>query len=166
MIAPEEDKVMVRISKLISNSLLTSPFLEPLLVALVDEKENDYYGSLMKSIVDYILMDPMERKRLFIDSVPRMFPQRVIRAPVPWHSAYRNAKKWNEEHLHSVNPMMLSLKDLWFTEFQDLRFVRTAELLAGKLPLQPDEYWIAIQNHCQEARQILLNKWNLSCSQS
>ncbi|XP_069920753.1 dynein axonemal heavy chain 3 isoform X2 [Oryctolagus cuniculus] len=165
MIAPEEDKVMVRISKLISNSLLTSPFLEPLLVALVDEKENDYYGSLMKSIVDYILMDPMERKRLFINSVPRMFPQRVIRAPVPWHSAYRNAKKWNEEHLHTVNPMMLSLKDLWFTEFQDLRFVRTAELLAGKLPLQPDEYWIAIQNHCQEARQILLNKWIPACAQ-
>ena len=50
MIAPEEDKVMVRISKLISNTLLTSPFLEPLMAALVKEKENDYYSSLMKSI--------------------------------------------------------------------------------------------------------------------
>lgn len=67
-------------------------------------------------IVDYILMDPIERKRLFIENIPRMFPQRVIRAPVPWHSVYRNAKKWNEEHLHTVNPMMLSLKELWFTE--------------------------------------------------
>lgn len=67
-------------------------------------------------IVDYILMDPMERKRLFIESIPHMFPQRVIRAPVPWHSVYRNAKKWNKEHLHIVNPMMLSLKDLWFQE--------------------------------------------------
>lgn len=50
MIAPEEDKVMVRISKLISNTLLTSPFLEPLMAALVEEKETDYYSSLMKSI--------------------------------------------------------------------------------------------------------------------
>lgn len=50
MIAPEEDEVMVRILKLISNSLQTSPFLEPLLSALVDEKKNDYYESLMKSI--------------------------------------------------------------------------------------------------------------------
>lgn len=32
MIAPEEDKVMVRISKLISNRLLTNPFLEPLMI--------------------------------------------------------------------------------------------------------------------------------------
>lgn len=66
--------------------------------------------------VDYILMDPMERKRLFIESVPRAFPQRTIRAPVPWHSVYRNAKKWNEEHLYTVNPMILALEELWFAE--------------------------------------------------
>ncbi|XP_044246158.1 dynein axonemal heavy chain 3 [Ursus arctos] len=165
MIAPEDDEVMHRISKLISNTLLTSPFLEPLMIVLVKEKENDYYSSLMKSIVDYILMDPTERKRLFIENIPRMFPQRVIRAPVPWHSVYRNAKKWNEEHLHTVNPMVLSLKELWFKEFRDLRFVRTAELLAGKLPLQPHEYQDVIQKHCMEARQILLNKWIPTCAQ-
>jgi hypothetical protein len=50
MIAPEEDQVMIRISKLISNKLLTKPALEPLVAALSDEKENDYYYSLMKSI--------------------------------------------------------------------------------------------------------------------
>ncbi|XP_038526379.1 dynein heavy chain 3, axonemal isoform X1 [Canis lupus familiaris] len=165
MIAPEEEEVMHRISKLISNTLLTSPLLEPLVILLVKEKENDYYSSLMKSIVDYILMDPTERERLFIKNIPHVFPQRVIRAPVPWHCVYRNAKKWNEEHLHTVNPMMLSLKELWFAEFQDLRFVRTAELLGGKLPLQPHEYWDVIQKHCMEARQILLNKWIPTCAQ-
>ncbi|XP_072798825.1 dynein axonemal heavy chain 3 isoform X1 [Vicugna pacos] len=165
MIAPEEDKVMARISKLISNTLLTSPLLEPLMTGLVEEKENDYYSSLMKSIVDYILMDPTERKRLFIESIPRTFPQRVIRAPVPWHSVYRSAKKWNEEHLYTVNPMILSLKELWFAEFRDLRFVRTAELLAGKLPLLPHEYQNVIQKHCREARQILLSKWIPTCAQ-
>lgn len=50
MIAPEEDEVMFRISKLISNTLLTSPFLAPLMIILVKEKENDYYSSIMKSI--------------------------------------------------------------------------------------------------------------------
>nr|XP_019607160.1 PREDICTED: dynein heavy chain 3, axonemal [Rhinolophus sinicus] len=165
MIAPEDGQVMVRISKLISNTLLTSPFLEPLVNDLVEEKKNDYYSSLMKSIVDYILMDPAERKRLFIESVPRTFPQRVIRAPVPWHSVYRNARQWNEEHLHTVNPMMLGLEELWFAEFKDLRFVRTEELLAGKLPLQPQEYRDVIQKHCMEARQILLNKWIPTCAQ-
>ncbi|XP_042545793.1 dynein axonemal heavy chain 3 [Dipodomys spectabilis] len=165
MIAPEEDQVLVRISKLIPNTLLTNPTLEPLIIALVKEKEHDYYYSLMKSIVDYILMDPMEKQRLFIESLPRVFPLRVIRAPVPWHTVYQNAKKWNEEHLHTVNPMMLQLKELWFSDFKDLRFVRTAEILEGKLPLQPKEYWDVIQKHCMEARQILLNSWIPTCAQ-
>lgn len=47
---------------------------------------------------------------------------------------------------------------LSFGRFRDLRFVRTAELLAGKLPLQPHEYQDVIQKHCMEARQILLTK--------
>ncbi|XP_012645608.2 dynein axonemal heavy chain 3 [Microcebus murinus] len=165
MIASQKDEVMVRISKLISNTLITSPPMEHLLAALVEEKEKDYYSSLMKSIVDYILMDPMERKRLVIEGIPRTFPQRVIRAPVPWHSVYKSAKKWNEEHLHTVNPMMLCLKELWFAEFRDLRFVRTAELLEGKLPLLPHEYQDVIQKHCMEARQILLSKWIPTCAQ-
>ena len=50
MIAPEEDEVMRRISKLTSNTLLTRPLLEPLMTILMKEKENDYYTSLMKSI--------------------------------------------------------------------------------------------------------------------
>lgn len=50
MIAPEEDEVMARISRLISNTLLTSPFLEPLVNVLREEKKSDYYSSLMKSI--------------------------------------------------------------------------------------------------------------------
>ncbi|KAM7329251.1 hypothetical protein ACRRTK_010864 [Alexandromys fortis] len=165
MIAPEDEEVMVRIYKLIPKVLLATPALEPLQVALRTEKERDYYCSLMKSIVDYILMDPMEKKRLFIESIPRLFPHRVIRAPVPWHNVYQSAKKWNEEHLHTVNPMMYNLKELWFTEFKDLRFVRTADLLAGKLPLLPNEYQDVIRKHCQEARQILLSKWIPTCAQ-
>ncbi|XP_036135820.1 dynein heavy chain 3, axonemal [Molossus molossus] len=165
MIAPEEDEVLARISRLIPDPLLTSPFLEPMVNVLLEEKENDYYNSLMKSIVDYILMDPVERKRLFIDSIPRMFPQRTIRAPVPWHCVYRNTRRWNEEHLHTVNPVVLSLEDLWFSEFRDLRFVRTAELLAGKLPLQPHEYQDVIRKQCMEARQVLLDTWIPTCAQ-
>ncbi|XP_060028831.1 dynein axonemal heavy chain 3 isoform X1 [Erinaceus europaeus] len=164
MIAAEEADMMVRILKLISYTLLKSPPLEPLITALTEEKEQDYYRSIMKSIVDYILMDPAEKSRLFIKSIPHVFPQRVIRAPVPWHGVYMNAKKWNEEHLYTVNPIMLSLKKLWSSEFRNLRFVRTAELLAGTLPLQPYEYNSVIQQHCMEARQILLNKWIPTCA--
>ena len=58
-------------------------------------------------------------------------------------------------HYCLLSPGRFSLS---FGRFKDLRFVRTAELLAGRLPLQPHEYWDVIQKHCMEARQILLNK--------
>lgn len=65
-----------------------------------------------------------------------------------------------EPILHDLSLSMSQLRwfPRFFGRFRDLRFVRTAELLAGKLPLQPHEYRDVIQKHCTEARHILLNK--------
>ncbi|XP_074064394.1 dynein axonemal heavy chain 3 isoform X6 [Macrotis lagotis] len=165
MIAQQDEDILDRILKLIPSYLLKNPNLETLLKNLVEENEQDYYSSLMKDIVDYILMDPREKERLFITNIPHMFPQRIIRAPVPWYKEYKTAKLWNEEHLFIVNPMMLVLRELWFSEFCNIRFVRTAELLAGPLPLLPGVFFSVIQQHCIEARQILLDKWIPTCAQ-
>ncbi|KAG8541246.1 hypothetical protein GDO81_029423, partial [Engystomops pustulosus] len=113
---------------------------------------------------DYILKDPEERDRLFISSIPRSFPHRVIRAPVPWHSSYSEAHAWNEDHLFITNPMMLSLQELWISQFSDLRFVRTDEMLSGSLPLLPAEFEDLVERHCSDARSILRNKWIPLCA--
>ncbi|XP_074137054.1 dynein axonemal heavy chain 3 isoform X2 [Sminthopsis crassicaudata] len=165
MIAQQDEDVLDRILKLIPTHLIRNPNLENLLKKLVQENDQDYYYSLMKDIVDYVLMDPQEKERLSINNTPRVFPQRIIRAPVPWNKDYKAAKLWNEDHLFIVNPMMLILKELWFSEFCNIRFVRTAELLAGPLPLLPSEFFSVVQQHCGEARQILLEKWIPKCAQ-
>uniref|UniRef100_A0A8C0FZW3 Uncharacterized protein n=1 Tax=Chelonoidis abingdonii TaxID=106734 RepID=A0A8C0FZW3_CHEAB len=164
MLAPQDKEVKDMILKHIPNHLLTNPNLETLLHSLTEEIQDDYHISLMKNIVDYILMDPAERERLFIGNIPRSFPQRVIRAPVPWHSVYQDIKSWNENHLFTVNPMMLMLQHLWFTEFSDLRFVRTKEVLSGDLPLLPSEFEDLVRRHCMEAHDILQNKWIPTCA--
>uniref|UniRef100_A0A8C8RBN6 Dynein heavy chain 3, axonemal n=1 Tax=Pelusios castaneus TaxID=367368 RepID=A0A8C8RBN6_9SAUR len=164
MLAPQDKEVRNMILKHIPNHFLTNPNLEKLLHSLTEEIEDDYHISLMKNIVDYILMDPAERERLFIGNIPRSFPQRVIRAPVPWHGVYQEMKSWNESHLFTVNPMMLMLQHLWFTEFSDLRFVRTKELLSGDLPLLPREFEDLVRRHCMEAHDLLLNKWIPTCA--
>uniref|UniRef100_A0A8B9DQE6 Dynein axonemal heavy chain 3 n=1 Tax=Anser cygnoides TaxID=8845 RepID=A0A8B9DQE6_ANSCY len=103
MLAPQDKEVMNVILKQIPAHLLANPYLENSLVCLKEEIKADYRISLMKAIVDYILMDPAERERLLIRSTPRPFPQRVIRAPVPWHSSYEEAKRsqlnWECSHL-------------------------------------------------------------------
>uniref|UniRef100_A0A8B9BZT1 Dynein axonemal heavy chain 3 n=1 Tax=Anser brachyrhynchus TaxID=132585 RepID=A0A8B9BZT1_9AVES len=110
MLAPQDKEVMNVILKQIPAHLLANPYLENSLVCLKEEIKADYRISLMKAIVDYILMDPAERERLLIRSTPRPFPQRVIRAPVPWHSSYEEAKSWNENNLFTVNPLMYTLQ--------------------------------------------------------
>ncbi|XP_066834006.1 dynein axonemal heavy chain 3 isoform X6 [Anser cygnoides] len=164
MLAPQDKEVMNVILKQIPAHLLANPYLENSLVCLKEEIKADYRISLMKAIVDYILMDPAERERLLIRSTPRPFPQRVIRAPVPWHSSYEEAKSWNENNLFTVNPLMYTLQQLWLSEYSYLRFVRTEEMLCGDLPLLPTEFVDVVHRHCVEARDILQNKWIPTCA--
>ncbi|XP_015683342.1 dynein heavy chain 3, axonemal-like, partial [Protobothrops mucrosquamatus] len=165
MLALQDENVLNNILTHIPSIFLASPDLEGLLNSLMEEIQSDYQIWLMKNIVDYILMDPQEKKRLFIRNVPQPFPQRVIRAPVPWHKIYQETKIWNETHLFTVNPMMFALQQLWFTEFTDLRFVRTKEILQGDLPLLPSEFEELIQRQCQEAHEILQTRWIPRCAE-
>uniref|UniRef100_A0A8C5RLG6 Dynein heavy chain 3, axonemal n=1 Tax=Laticauda laticaudata TaxID=8630 RepID=A0A8C5RLG6_LATLA len=164
MLAPQDENVLNNILTRIPSNFLASPELETLLNSLMGEIQSDYQIWLMKNIVDYILMDPDEKKRLFICNIPQPFPQRVIRAPVPWHKIYQDTKLWNETHLFTVNPMMLTLQQLWFSEFSDLRFIRTKEILEGELPLLPSEFEELIRRQCQEAHEILQTRWIPRCA--
>ncbi|NXT35371.1 DYH3 protein, partial [Pelecanoides urinatrix] len=164
MLAPQDKEVMNVILKHIPTHILANPDLENLLESLKEEIQADYHISLMKAIVDYILMDPAERERLFIGSTPRPFPQRVVRAPVPWHSSYEEVKSWNERNLFIVNPLMPTLQQLWLSQYSHLRFVRTEEMLCRRLPLLPTEFEEVIRRHCVEARNILQNKWIPTCA--
>ena len=71
-------------------------------------------------LVDYILMDPAERQRLHINSIPRPFPQRATVPPVPWSQSYREAKDWLRQHLFTVNAVALKLQECWINEYGEL----------------------------------------------
>ncbi|KAL4617872.1 dynein heavy chain 3, axonemal [Arapaima gigas] len=130
----------------------------------LEEVFSDYDFSLRKSIVDYILRDPSERQRLFISSIPRPFPHRVIRGPVPWSGSYRDARDKMVHHLFTVNYIMFHLQDLWFSSFASLRFVRLEDLCAANLPLLPEDFEALIQKQCQITRSDLLNIWLPRCA--
>ncbi|KAG8433111.1 hypothetical protein GDO86_017410 [Hymenochirus boettgeri] len=164
MLTPKDEEQMDRILTRIPKHLLNNPALEQMFLKIKEETECDYHTSLRKSIVDYILKDPEEKERLLISNTPRPFPLKVIRAPVPWHTSYRDALKCNEDHLFTVNPMILSLQELWINQFDELRFVRTKDLLAGCLPLLPAEFEELVRRHCLEARSILQNRWIPTCA--
>ncbi|XP_046888652.1 dynein axonemal heavy chain 3 [Hypomesus transpacificus] len=165
MLAPQPPQQMKNIvGKLPPVTEDNSRDMQRLRASLLDEVNTDYDFSLRKSIVDYILKDPSERQRLVISSIPRPFPRRVIRGPVPWGCSYREAHVWQSQHLFTVNHMMVLLQDLWLNSFSSLRFVRLRDLFSASLPLLPIEFEDLVQRQCQITRDDLVHNWLPRCA--
>nr|XP_023674913.1 dynein heavy chain 3, axonemal [Paramormyrops kingsleyae] len=164
MLVGQPPQQVENILELLPDCAQNSEDLQKLQSQLLEEVQKSYRFSLRKSIVDYILKDPLERKRLFIPRTPRPFPVRVIRGPVPWSRAYREAHSWQEQHLFTVNPMMLHLQELWMGSFASLRFVRLEDLLSANLPLLPEDFATELRRQSQTARDALLSTWLPRCA--
>ena len=87
------------------------------------EVKHDYIVAAKKSVLDYILLDPEERDRLNISVRPVTWSPRVVRAPVPWHQNYLQARQFCRHNLFSLNTVMNKLNDLWWRRYNNLRFV-------------------------------------------
>ncbi|XP_061175178.1 dynein axonemal heavy chain 3-like [Saccostrea echinata] len=164
MLAPQDPEVMKNVKKLIPERLCTSLELKWLNEDLSEEVNNDYEFSLRKAIVDYILKDPKEKERLHIKWTPLPFPQRIIRAPVPWHETYRERKDYNTNHLFITNAIMQELQNIWFDQFSDLRFVNLKELMEADLPLLPSEFESLVKKQCWDAHEVLRKNWIPTCA--
>uniref|UniRef100_A0A3Q2QRM0 Dynein axonemal heavy chain 7 n=1 Tax=Fundulus heteroclitus TaxID=8078 RepID=A0A3Q2QRM0_FUNHE len=162
MLAPYSHQQMVNImSRLPPEREGASKHLRTLRDDLTEEVKRDYYSSLRKSI-DYILMEPSECQRLSISSIPKPFPWRVIRAPVPWALSCREASRWQSQHLFAVCPIMGLLQQVWM-EYSSLRFVKLADLFSATLPLLPSEFVEFVQRQCQATRKEL-DEWLPYCA--
>lgn len=72
----------------------------------------DFLGFVLL-LVDYVLLDPSERRRLAVYNVPTPFPKRVIHAPVPWETGYKESCAWIKNHLFAVSAMTIILQNIW-----------------------------------------------------
>ncbi|GAA6232467.1 dynein heavy chain 3, axonemal [Lates japonicus] len=165
VLAPQPRQQMMNILCLLpSDTEDCSKDIQIMKANMEEEVKTDYYFSLKRSIVDYILMDPSERQRLSISGIPKPFPRRVIRAPVPWATSYREAHVWQSQHLFTVSHIMILLQDVWLNSFSSLRFVRLEDLFSTSLPLLPSEFEEFVQRQCQTTREELIQKWLPHCA--
>ncbi|CAH8611141.1 unnamed protein product [Schistosoma intercalatum] len=164
MLAPLPNELWESLQKYLPLSLtLTWPTQ---IVDLQQEIHDDYVYAVKKSIVDYILLDPEERKRLFIESLPIPYPNFVIRAPVPWHTTRKKAYEFCKQYLFTIGPIPLALQKIWCTEFSHLRFVNYDELVNLPEPLEPIEFEKLIIQQCQRTREILRKNWIPTCAKT
>jgi dynein heavy chain len=132
--------------------------------SLEEEILNDYNSSLKKAIVDYILMDPQEKRRLRIGALPLASPQRIIRAPVPWHDDFRKTFEAQEVQLFIGNDVMLQIQKLWHDKYSHLTFVKCKDLCEANLPTKPADFEELVKKQCSDCREKLEKEWVLDCS--
>jgi len=96
--------------------LLANPDWQELRRDLQDEVRRDYRLNWQKSAVNYVLMDPTERVRLRIHSIPFTPASKVIRAPVPWHDEFAAALKMQEHQLFISSEVMVQIQLLWWNK--------------------------------------------------
>ncbi|KAK5855256.1 hypothetical protein PBY51_005374 [Eleginops maclovinus] len=153
VLAPMPQHQMMSIMRLLPPETEdSSKHLRIMRANLEEEVKRDYYFSLKKSIVDYILMDPSERQRLSISSVPKPFPRREV-----WLIGFPSLRFVRREDLFSTSlPLLPSefeefvqrqcqnmreeLLKIWLPECAS--FIETFEVLW--LPLIPDSEDLAL----------------------
>ncbi|XP_047365165.1 dynein axonemal heavy chain 3-like isoform X3 [Vespa velutina] len=118
---------------------------------------DDYKKSLCYSIVNYILLDADERKRLLIETMPIEYPVLVIRAPVPWHQYKILAEHFMEHNLFITNEILKDIRDLWFSKYYNIMILQIQDL--GTFPVAATEIESKINELCNNAVNILTKKW-------
>ena len=110
---PMPERTMPNVHSKLLKKLLDNPDWKSLREDLHTEILDDYNLSLKKAIIDYILKNQGEMKRLKIGSVPQSHPLRAVRAPVPWESSMKEAKEAQTQQLFICNTVMTELQKLW-----------------------------------------------------
>ena len=110
------DDTLTNVNIRLYPKLLANPDWQELRRDLQDEVRMDYRLNWQKSAVDYVLMDPNERVRLRIHSIPFTPASKVVRAPVPWHDMFAAAHNMQEHQLFISSEVMVQIQLLWWNK--------------------------------------------------
>ncbi|VDN09030.1 unnamed protein product [Dibothriocephalus latus] len=115
MLAEPPDRLWTEVKRLVPERLVTA--WKSLHDELLEEIGQGYEMAVRRAIVEYILMDPDERRRLFIGWLLVPHPIYVIRPPVPWHESAVSSAKFCANNLYVPSAMSLALNILWHTKW-------------------------------------------------
>ncbi|KAK6624385.1 hypothetical protein RUM44_011244 [Polyplax serrata] len=131
----------------------------------VEEEIQQYYCySARQTILEYILLDQMERKRLNIETYPIKYPSILIRSPVPWHCNKVLAEQRLLRNLFIGNPVFEHLNKLWDQKYEDVYILPFDKLMEEGLPLRAKDFEEKVERFCWDARTLLIKEWVPSCA--
>ncbi|KAJ3114982.1 Dynein heavy chain 3, axonemal [Phlyctochytrium bullatum] len=156
-IAPIDQTTLKNVEKYIPDKFCASDHLQAKRQEMVIEICEDYNIALKQSIVDYILLDDNERKRLMIPKFVRPYVPRIARAPVPWHGDLVRTKAFIADNFFLTNPVMLELLKI-FSNIEKARLVDMGVFTPSVLPMTIEDFQSILRSQCQAFKAKLLTE--------
>nr|XP_055071765.1 dynein axonemal heavy chain 7 [Misgurnus anguillicaudatus] len=154
-VAPMEDSWLQNVLALIPKQLRS---LRGTIEALSDEMREDYVLNIKKAIVDFVLRDPREHEEGKARDLPP-HRQELEVIPKPWKSSFLQSQKSMRNQLHSINPTMLSVLNLWQVSYKKLRLIEVEVFHNEHEPMELSAFQQLVNKHIECARSILFTKW-------
>ncbi|XP_031730848.1 dynein heavy chain 7, axonemal isoform X1 [Anarrhichthys ocellatus] len=150
-VTPMEDSWLENIQDMVPYHLRS---LSTSLQLLVDEIKEDYLLGIKTAILKFTFRDSEndEDKR-----PPHRLELEVM--PKPWNKAFVHARKMMRDKLHSINPTMLQVLNMWHDVYKNLRLIDVEEFHSREESMKLPEFQQIVTRHVDKARGILLNHW-------
>eukprot|EP00736_Rhodelphis_marinus_P007919 Rmarinus@m.2764 len=167
-VEPMKERWVERVRDLLINrsaataiAVVPEEAIEQAVAEMEIEVVEDYYRAVKKAIVDYVLLAPLERRRLDISSVPVPIPVRTADACVGvtvYHEDVVAARQFLSDGLHVTDLNMASLLSLW-SQYEEYRLVDVGDNFLFQLPLELPQFKRLQEQHCDEVKDVLWNQW-------
>ncbi|XP_049583590.1 dynein axonemal heavy chain 7 [Syngnathus scovelli] len=125
---------------------------------LLDEVREDYLLSIKTAILKYTFSDPAEAEEDPDKELP-LHRLELVWVPKAWKDSYVLARNRMSNWLHSFNPTMQQVLNLWNTAYRELRLIDTAELRARAESMELSAFQQNANGQIGNVRMTLLNKW-------
>ncbi|XP_075991785.1 dynein heavy chain at 36C [Anticarsia gemmatalis] len=153
-VAPLDNKIILRVHNLISPKLKK---WRDTLFTCTDEMREDFMMSMKKAIVDFVLKDPNTEESFEEEDTP--LQQELAKKDDAWRNRYAVAHKHLTKHLHSVNPCIAQVLQIWWKQFNDLRLISMKDIMLTNEAYELQDFCFVCKRHIEAAGNVLTHQW-------